>query len=1064
MKKKAKNLLTYFLALVFSFGSFTVTPVINASAAEGVNETDPDTSAAEVVSLKEVYKDYFLIGNTVSPGDLTNEKYDFMKFHYNALTPENATKPDSIWRNPTGNPSFTAADNMITQVKADGFYTIGHALAWHNQSTGWPPSGQNYTEARASLKRYISTIAGHYSQGPYKLDAWDVVNEAMRDNPENPTDWRNALRSGINPMERPSRWFAAYANGGNGWDYIYDAFLFARQAAPDATLYYNDFNDEELPNKAIAIASMVKELNERYANEHPEANGRKLIEGIGIQGHYNLRLNVDNLEEVLKIYSETGCEISITELDVQFNGTSRDVPPTEAQLKEQAVLYAKLFKLYKKYSDHIARVTFWGVSDNNSWRSTGYPLPFDSNRAPKEAYWAIVNPEAYLGLDVLPPKLTSFEFGGDVFNVRGKTEFDVNVPTDVSNISFSAANVAYDYPQDDVNVSVTLNPANGAVSAGKPAVATVRIAWKDYPNSSTTYKVNFGHMTAEWEKDQNYADTGYRSSVNIRFSDGETEFKLFQAFYNSEPSVTDKVYNEEPTVTDVVYNEEPIVADLNGGKLTMLNSKEFQPLPKHTSGTLTIKTDSNIDANDLKTLTLKKFLWDQNWAPIIPAQVTDFNTPENYWRLAKTIESGKTYMVVSVNSSQALTNMNVPSVPATDGVTNAKRGLAGTPVTIVDDRIVAPELIQDNTRFIFTERTSPDPGPYTSANGYTGYTLLSLVHGGLVAPSIMWRDLSNGDMTAPLRTDTTIGDSALDRAVWFNTGIDPDTGETTLFLHTGSSNETYALHGTENGFVGQGGTGPLKDYATVSRVKLYEYVSDYKYEDLTSLGAEISLSPVERIVGERDANIPVTADVPDGSEAVLKKNGISVASATFANSKAMISVKGSDLEAGVNYAVVVYDGSEVLGAVILPVVTVASATPSATVEKLQGKENRLTVIVTESYSDGSTEDFTEEFQIKNNAADVYQVGPYKVYVETKGNDQIRECYIVKDQSATDEITSGEQSAADETTSDKRSATDEEMSDDQSAADEVTSNERSATEETTSVDDDSGSAPLVSDSQ
>ncbi|HWO74363.1 MAG TPA: endo-1,4-beta-xylanase [Bacillus sp. (in: firmicutes)] len=972
MKEKARNLLAYFLSLVFILSSFSATalPVINASAAEVVNGKALDTattgtSATEVVPLKEVYKDHFLIGNTVSPSDLTNPaKYNFMKFHYNALTPENATKPDSIWSNPTSDPSFTTADNMLTQVKADGFYTIGHALAWHNQSAGWPPSGQNYTEARASLKRYISTIAGHYSHGPYKLDAWDVVNEAMRDNPENPTDWRNALRSGINPMERPSRWFAAYANGGNGWDYIYDAFLFAREAAPDATLYYNDFNDEELPNKAIAIASMVKELNERYAKEHPEANGRKLIEGIGIQGHYNLRLNVDNLEEVLKIYSETGCEISITELDVQFNGTSRDVPPTEAQLKEQAVLYAKLFMLYKKYSDHIARVTFWGVSDNNSWRSSGYPLPFDSNRAPKEAYWAIINPEAYLGLDELPPKLTSFEFGGDVFDVAGKTEFDVNVPKDVSNIDFSAANVAYEYPEDDVDVSVTLNPASGAVSAGKPAVATVKISWKESPNISTTYTVNFGHMTAEWEKDQNYKDTGYRSTINIRFSDGESELKVFQTFHNKDD-----------------------------GKLAMLNSKTFQPLPKHTSGTLTIQTDSSIDADDLKSLTLKKFLLDQNWAPIIPARVTDFNTPEHYWRLAKTIESGKTYMVVSVNSGQALTNMNVPSVPVTDGVTNAKRGLAGTPVTIVDDRIVAPELIQDNTRFIFTERTSPDPGPYTSANGYTGYTMLSLVHGGLIAPSIMYRDLSSDD-TAALRTDSTIADSALDRAVWFNTGIDPDTGETSLFSHTGSSGHTYALHGNEYGFITQR-VDSLEDDAAL-RVKLYEYVSDYLDEDLTSLGVEIRLSPVERIVSERDANIPVTADVPDGSKAVLKKDGVSVASATFANGKAMISVKGSDVDAGANYAVVVYDGSEILGAVILQVVTAVSATPSATVERLNGNQNRLTVTVTEVYSDDSTEAFTEEILIRNNAADVYQVGPYKVYVDTNGHNKIRDCYIVNE--------------------------------------------------------------------
>lgn len=918
-------------------------------------------SSGEVVPLKEVYEDYFKIGNVVNPADLNNAaKYDFMKFHYNALTPENATKPDSIWPNSNGTPNFTSADNMLNRVNADGFYTIGHALAWHNQSAGWPPSGLNYEEARASLERYISTVAGHYSEGDRKLDAWDVVNEAFRDNPENPTDWRNALRSGINPMERPARWFEAYANGGNGWDYIYDAFLFAREADPDAILYYNDFNDEELPNKAIAIASMVNELNERYANEHPEANGRKLIEGIGIQGHYNTRLNIDNLEEVLNIYIETGTEISITELDVQHNGTSASSPPTEAQLKEQAEVYAKLFMLYKKYSDHIERVTFWGVDDNNSWRRTGYPLPFDNNREPKEAYWAIVNPEAYLGIDELPPKLTSFEFAGEDFNVAGKTQFDVNVPKDVSNIDFSVANVAYDYPDDDVDVSVTLHPEDGAVNAGEPAVATVKVAWKDSPNISTTYTVNFGHMTAEWEKDLNYPDTGYRSTVNIRFSDGETEPKLFQAFYN-----------------------------MDDGKLAMLNSEKFQPLPKHASGKLTINTDSSVEDEYLKTLTLKKSLWDQNWTPIIPTRITYLNTKENYYRLAKTIESGNTYIVASVNSGLALTNMNVASVNP-----YGKRGLAGTPITIEDEIITEPELLQDNMRLIFNEQTSPDPGPYTSANGYTGYTMLSLVHGGLVAPSIMYRDLSS-DETAALRTDSTIADSALDRAVWFNTGIDPDTGETTIFSHTGSSGHTYALHGNDYGFVTQR-VESLED-DTTHRVRLYEYVSDYIYEDLTSVGVEISLSPVERIVSERDAEIPVTADVPSGSKAVLKKDGVPVASATFEDGKAMISVKGSDVDAGANYAVVVYDGSNILGAEILPVVTVDSAAPSASVDILKGNQNRLKVTVTESYTDGSNEEaFTEEILIRNNAAGVYQVGPYKVYVDTKGNDQIRECYIVWD--------------------------------------------------------------------
>ncbi|RSL30677.1 hypothetical protein D7Z54_24585 [Salibacterium salarium] len=866
MRKKSRNLLTYLLVLVFTLGSFTTTAL---SASDTSSEEDVNASEEKVVSLKEVYEDHFLIGNIVNPWDLEDssaDKYEFMKYHFNTLTPENATKPDSLWDDSTGNPSFSQADDMLAQVNEDGFSTKGHTLVWHNQSEDWPPSGQNYTEARESLERYISTVAGHYSEGTHKLDGWDVINEAMRDNPENPTDWRNALRSGINPTERAAKWFEAYADGGNGWDYIYDAFLFAREADPDATLYYNDFNDEELPNKAIAIASMVNELNERYANEHPEANGRKLIEGIGIQGHYNTRLNVDNLEEVIKIYKETGAELSITELDVQINGVSDDNPPTEEQFEEQAEMYAKLFSLYKKYSDYIDRVTFWGVDDNSTWRSDGYPLPFDGDREPKEAYWAIINPEAYLGLDEEAPELTSFEFDGEVFDMAGKTEFDVNVPKDVSNVDFSAANVVHEYSDDDVDVSVTLNPESGTVSDGEPAEATVEIAWTESPNISTTYTINFGHMTAEWENDQNYPDTGYRSTVNIRFSDGETEPELFQAFYNQDD-----------------------------GKLAKLNSKQFQSLPKHTSDTFTINTDSSIDSEDLEPLMLNKSLRDQNGASIIPTRVTDLSTPESYYKLAKTIESGSTYIVVS-DSGHALTNMNEEPVPPSE-----KRGLASTPVTIDDDVIVEPEVIQDNTRFIFDEKSSPDPGSYTSENGYTGHTMLSLVHGGLVAPSIMYRDFSDDD-TVALRTDSTIANSDLDRAVWFNTGVDSDTGETTLFSHTESSNETYALHGNEDGFVSQR-VGSLEDDAA-PRVKLYEYVSDY--------------------------------------------------------------------------------------------LTVDSVSPSATVESHKGNENRLTVNVTELYSDGSTEDFTEEILISNNAADIYHVGPYKVYVDTKGNDKIRESYIVWD--------------------------------------------------------------------
>ena len=67
---------------------------------------------------------------------------------------------------------------------------------------------------------------------------------------------------------------------------------------------------------------------------------------------------------------------------------------------------------------------------------------------------------------------------------------------------------------------------------------------------------------------------------------------------------------------------------------------------------------------------------------------------------------------------------------------------------------------------------------------------------------------------------------------------------------------------------------------------------------------------------------------------------------------------------------------------------------SAYVDKLNGNKNDLTITVKEVYF--SVEDiiYTETFKINNNAAGTYDVGGYEVYVDTKGNTQIRECYIV----------------------------------------------------------------------
>jgi hypothetical protein len=72
---------------------------------------------------------------------------------------------------------------------------------------------------------------------------------------------------------------------------------------------------------------------------------------------------------------------------------------------------------------------------------------------------------------------------------------------------------------------------------------------------------------------------------------------------------------------------------------------------------------------------------------------------------------------------------------------------------------------------------------------------------------------------------------------------------------------------------------------------------------------------------------------------------------------------------------------------------IIDATASAKVTKLNGNKNDLTVTVNEFYNDGTKAVYTKTFSIDNNAADTYDVAGYKVYVDTKGNDQIRACYV-----------------------------------------------------------------------
>jgi len=349
----------------------------------------------ELTPIKEAYADDFLIGNAISAADLEGVRLELLKMHHNAVTAENAMKPDAAY-NAERQFDFAAEDALVDKALAEGLQLHGHVLVWHQQTPEWLHTGADGApltrdQALTNLRTHIRTVMEHFGD---KVTSWDVVNEAMNDNPANPTAWEGALRQ--------SGWYNAI-----GSDYVEQAFLAAQEVLDDhpewdIKLYYNDYNEDN-QNKATAIASMVQALNDKYALTHP---GELLIDGIGMQAHYNVNTNPENVKLSLEKFISLGVEVSVTELDIMA-GTNSQLPDNLAIA--QGYLYAELMKLYKAHAAHIARVTFWGLNDATSWRAANNPLLFDRNLQAKPAYYGVIDPDAFMAEHepVLPEALQS---------------------------------------------------------------------------------------------------------------------------------------------------------------------------------------------------------------------------------------------------------------------------------------------------------------------------------------------------------------------------------------------------------------------------------------------------------------------------------------------------------------------------------------------------------------------------------------------------------------------------------------------------------------------------------
>lgn len=492
----------------------------NATASFYIDDISFESTGAGAISIqkdltpiKDVYKDDFLFGNAISIEDLSGIRLELLKQHHNVVTFGNAMKPLYL-QNTKGNFNFSAADQLLEKSLAEGFKVHGHTLVWHQQSPAWMNQKEDGTylgreEALENLRTHIRTVMEHFGD---KVISWDVVNEGMNDNPPKPSDWRASLRQ--------SPWYHAI-----GDDYIEQAFLAAREVLDehpewDIKLYYNDYNDDN-QNKATAIYNMVKELNEKYAKTHP---GKKLIDGVGMQGHYSINTNPANVELSLERFASLGVEVSITELDMM---TGNNYELSEKQANAQGLLYAQLFQIFRKHSKNIARVTVWGLDDGSSWRAAQNPTLFDKNLQAKPAYYGAIDPEKFIAehaVDTAEANKSTAKFGTPKIDgkIDAAWEKAPKLPITRYQMAWQGATGTARVLWDNKNLYVLFEVSDSQLDKGSanPWEQDSVEAFVDENNAkSTFYQEDDGQFRVNYENTATFnpegIDAGFKSAVSV---------------------------------------------------------------------------------------------------------------------------------------------------------------------------------------------------------------------------------------------------------------------------------------------------------------------------------------------------------------------------------------------------------------------------------------------------------------------------------------------------------------------------------------------------------------------
>lgn len=274
-----------------------------------------------------------------------------------SVTPEWSFKWDRLCPRP-GRYDFREADEIADFARDHGKRMRGHTLLWHLGMPRWADSLLAETREWGHVRDYFHAVMPRYAD---IVDEWDVVNEP--------------IGAGIHADGlRPNQFLKAF-----GPDYIDWAFWTAREAAPRARLFLNEYGLEyalpEEGRRRLALLRLTEGMLRRGVPIH----------GVGLQAHLDLRkgrIYAEGVYGLLRDLSNFGLRLSITELDVRESDRRMPLKARDAAVADEVRRYLEIALDFAA----VKSVSTWGLSDRDSWlaykaggRADNRGLPYDGN-------------------------------------------------------------------------------------------------------------------------------------------------------------------------------------------------------------------------------------------------------------------------------------------------------------------------------------------------------------------------------------------------------------------------------------------------------------------------------------------------------------------------------------------------------------------------------------------------------------------------------------------------------------------------------------------------------------